>query len=87
MTKVTPYYTLFVRSPETGEWEDVYGSYVAQDCKDQWLYNYNGYGEYTDGDCKMVKTDGSHEALIRVHRKLNPDTTEDDTTEYTWVVA
>ena len=73
MTKVTPYYTLFVRSPETGEWEDVYGSYDCNDCKDEWLYNYNGYGEYTNADAKIVKTDGSHEALLRVHRKLNPD--------------
>ncbi len=73
MTKVTPYYTLFVRSPETGEWEDVYGSYTARDCRDKWLYDYNGYGEYTKDDAQVYKTDGSHEALLRVHRKLNPD--------------
>ena len=73
MTKVTPYYTLFVRSPETGEWEDVYGSYDCNDCRDKWLYDYNGYGEYTKDDVQVYKTDGSHEALLRVHRKLNPD--------------
>ena len=73
MTKVTPYYTLFVRSPETGEWEDVYSSYDRNDCRDKWLYDYNGYGEYTKDDVQVYKTDGSHEALLRVHRKLNPD--------------
>ena len=73
MTKVTPYYTLFVRSPETGEWEDVYGSYDCNDCRDKWLYDYNGYGEYTKDDVQVYKTDGSHEALLRVHRRLNPD--------------
>lgn len=73
MTTVTPYYSLFVRSPETGEWKDVYGSYVRNDSIDHWLYDCNGYGEYPNADAKIVKTDGSHEALLRVHRKLNPD--------------
>jgi hypothetical protein len=52
MTKVTPYYTLFVRSPETGEWEDVYGSYAPKTAADKWLYDYNGYGEYTNADVR-----------------------------------
>ena len=73
MTKVTPYYTLFVRSPETGEWEDVYTGNSTKDCRSKFLYDYNLYGEYTTADGKIVKTDGSQKALLEWHRKLNAE--------------
>ena len=71
--KVKPYYTLFVRSPETGEWEDVFGSYRRSECKAEWDYDYCYYGEYTPKDHQIIATDGSHEMLLAVHRHLNPD--------------
>ncbi len=73
MTNITPVFTLFVRDPYTGEWEDVYTGESNRDCRSKFLYDYFDYQDRTFDDAKVVKTDGSHEALLRVHRKLNPD--------------
>jgi hypothetical protein len=63
MTK--PYYTLFVCNQIDLEWEDVFGSYVRRECLDEREF------AYYDDKCKIIKTDGSHEALMAVFRDLN----------------